>query len=177
MTPVIIAIDPGLSGGIAWVKDGKAEAVPMPDTPAGIRDVLDKARTYIDPLNDGSGQAWHGYYECICYIEKVNAMPRQGVSSTWTFAEHYGTLKAALICLGIPQKDITPAKWQKTIGATRPSVPKDAPPKQKEAAKREGKHRIKEIVEARFPTLQVTLKTADALGILLYAIEKERTNG
>lgn len=177
MTPVIIAIDPGLSGGIAWVKDGKAETVPMPSTPAGIRDVLDKARTFIDPLNDGSGQAWHGYYDCICYIEKVGAMPRQGVSSTWTFAEHYGALKSILICLGIPKKDITPAKWQKGIGATRPSVPKDATKSQREAAKREGKHRIKEIVEARFPTLQVTLKTADALGILLYAIEKERTNG
>ena len=103
-------------------------------------------------------------------------MPKQGATSVWTFGEHYGTLRGILMALEIPVKDVRPQDWQKAIGATRPSVPKDATPSQREAAKREGKHKIKSIVEARFPTLQVTLKTADALGILIYAIEKERAN-
>ena len=155
---MIIAIDPGLSGGIAWKDADGVKAVPMGKTIAEIK------RTLELRLSEG---------EAICYLEDVHSMPKQGVKSMWTFGEHYGALQAILLCLGIPMKTVTPNTWQKAIGATRPSVPKDATPSQREAAKREGKHRIQQIVEARFPTLQVTLKTADALGILIYAMEKE----
>ena len=163
---MIIAIDPGLSGGIAIRKEGghADHAIKMPDTIKGIADYLYMVKKEAEASNES----------LICYLEKVNAMPKQGVTSVWTFGEHYGALQAILICLGIPKKDVTPAVWQKAIGATRPSVPKDATKSQREAAKREGKHNIKKIVESRFPTLSVTLKTADALGILIYAIEKER---
>lgn len=164
---MIIAIDPGLSGGIAWSDHNvRGDAVKMPDTPKGILNYLQYLKNIYEENPSADG--------CICYLEKVGPMPKQGVTSVWTFGEHYGTLQAILLCLEIPKKDVTPAVWQKAIGATRPSVPKDATPSQKEAAKREGKHKIKSIVEARFPTLQVTLKTADALGILIYAMEKER---
>ena len=169
---MIIAIDPGLSGGIAY-KDGELEyAVKMPDTIKGIIDLLQAIRFQFE---DGRTGQKH-YCSAICYLEDVHSMPKQGVKSMWTFGEHYGALQAILLCLGIPMKTVTPNTWQKAIGASRPSVPKDATPSQREAAKREGKHKIKQIVEARFPTLQVTLKTADALGILIYAIEKERAN-
>ena len=166
---MIIAIDPGLSGGIAWSDHNvRGDAVKMPDTPKGILNYLQYLKNIYEENPSADG--------CICYLEKVGPMPKQGVTSVWTFGEHYGTLQAILLCLEIPKKDVTPAVWQKAIGATRPSVPRDATPSQREAAKREGKHNIKKIVEARFPTLQVTLKTADALGILIYAIEKERAN-
>jgi len=164
---MIIAIDPGLSGGIAWSDHNvRGEAVKMPDTPKGILDYLQ----YLKSIYEGNPSA----DGCICYLEDVHSMPKQGVKSMWTFGEHYGALQAILLCLGIPMKTVTPNTWQKAIGASRPKPPKDATPSQREAAKREGKHNIKRIVEARFPTLQVTLKTADALGILIYAIEKER---
>lgn len=166
---MIIAIDPGKSGGIAWSDHNvRAEAVKMPDTPKGILDYLRYLKNIYkeNPSADG----------CVCYLEKVGPMPKQGVTSVWTFGEHYGTLQAILLCLEIPKKDVTPAVWQKAIGATRPSVPKDATPSQKEAAKREGKHKIKSIVEARFPHLNVTLATADALGILMYAEQQNRNN-
>lgn len=158
---MIIAIDPGLSGGIAWIADGKAEAVKMPDTPKGIAEELENITL-------------GGERKVICYLEKVGPMPKQGVASVWTFGEHYGTLRGILMALGIPIIDVKPQVWQKAIGATRPSVPKDATPSQKEAAKREGKHKIKSIVEARFPHLNVTLATSDALGILMYAEKEER---
>lgn len=169
---VLIAIDPGLSGGIAWLKNGKVEAVNMPDTIAGIRDVLNQARTEVDPI--GGGLAWHSYAEALCYVEEVHSTPQQGVKSVWTFGMHYGTLKAVLLCLGISMKLVAPAVWMKGIRATRPSPPKDASRSEKARVVREAKHKIKEIVESRFPTIRVTLKTSDALGILMYAMEKEK---
>lgn len=166
---MIIAIDPGLSGGIAWSDHNvRGDAVKMPDTPKGILNYLRYLKNIYEENPSADG--------CICYLEKVGSMPKQGVTSVWTFGEHYGTLQAILLCLEIPKKDVTPAVWQKAIGATRPSVPKDATPSQREAAKREGKHKIKSIVEARFPHLNVTLATADALGILMYAEQQNRNN-
>ena len=159
---MIIAIDPGLSGGIAWEKNGKVEAVKMPDTPKGIYNYL-----HFELEADFEN-------EKICYLEKVGSMPKQRCSGTWTFAEHYGAIKAILMCLEIPMVEVSPQKWQRAIGASRPSLPKNATPSQKEANKREGKHKIKQIVEARYPSLKITLATADALGILMYAEREER---
>jgi len=53
-------------------------------------------------------------------------------------------------------------------------LPDNATPSQKEANKREGKKNIKQIVEARYPHLRITLNTADALGILMFAEKEER---
>ena len=162
---MIIAIDPGLKGGIAWVKNGKVEAVKMPDTPKAIREWL---------VSEVIPESIFGTEEITCYLEKVNAMPKQGCKGTWTFAEHYGAVKAILMCLEIPMVEVSPQKWQRAIGASRPSLPDNATPSQKEANKREGKHKIKQIVEARYPSLKITLATADALGILMYAEREER---
>lgn len=179
----IIAIDPGINGGIAW-RDTDApnvKAVKMPDTVKGIRDLLNEARTYYgmpdfigEKEDDPHRICTCSYPPAVCYIELVHAMPKQGVNSVWTFAEHYGVLKGILMCLNIPTVFVKPEAWQRGIGATRPSVPKGATATQKEAIKREGKHKIKSIVEAKYPSLNITLATSDALGILMYAEKEER---
>ena len=170
---MIIAIDPGLKGGIAWVKNGKVEAAKMPDTPKGIKELLDEARIDVDPC--GCGLAWHSYLEPICYLEEIKGVPpNQSSKATWTFAEHYGILQGILLTLGIPIVYVRPQVWQKAIGATRPSTPKGASQATKARIKAEGKKNIKEIVEARYPHLRITLATADALGILMYAEREER---
>ena len=157
---MIIAIDPGLKGGIAWTKsDVLPNAVKMPSTPKEIIELLRHLKCVCGD---------------VCYLEKVNAMPKQGCKGTWTFAEHYGAVKAILLCLEIPMVEVSPQKWQKAIGASRPSLPDNATPSQREANKREGKKNIKQIVEARYPHLRITLATADALGILMYAEKEER---
>lgn len=169
---MIIAIDPGKSGGIAWKDEVNVYAEKMPDTIKGIRDLLKKITEPYNPLGVSDDLLYCP--PCVCYLEKVNSMPGQGVSSTWAFAENYGALKAILCCLNISLLTVSPKVWQRAIGATRPNTGKDATRAQKNAAVREGKHRIKEIVEARFPHLKVTLRTADALGILIYATKQEK---
>lgn len=100
--PIVIGIDPGKTGAIAaltttgklvWVDD-------MPNlTGTAIGGWLHQ-RLEHEVIND-------------CYIEKVHAMPKQGVTSVWTFAEGYGALLGALGALHIRTQHVTPTVWKK----------------------------------------------------------------
>ena len=157
---MIIAIDPGKNGGIAWSDHGIASCAKMPSGLSDLFSLLVAIKT------SACGE------KIVCLLEEVHSMPKQGVKSVWTFAEHVGNLKALLYAVGVP---ITPVKslvWQKAIGASRPSTPRRASPSVRERIKHVGKLKIKEIVESHFPSLNVTFATSDALGILFYG-EKE----
>lgn len=61
---------------------------------------------------------------------------------------------SVLDALGIPFTEVAPAVWMRKLGA----LPKD---------KAERKRAIREEMQRRFTHLDVTLKTADALGMLM----------
>jgi len=100
MPETIIGIDPGQSGGIVFIDGGRMYAYPMPRTEADTWECL------------------NGYCldERFVYLEKVGPMPKQGVSSTWKFGQHYGMLRAFLIACGVPFETVSPAKWQRAMG-------------------------------------------------------------
>lgn len=165
---MIIAIDPGVHGGIAVRRDGEGmvRIYNMPETIEGIEGWF---RFCFAPMAAGIHQK-----DIWCYLEKVHSMPKQRPTAIWTFAENYGALKGIIKAYGISRIDVEPKTWQKAIGATREAVPKNATPTVKERIKREAKKKIKSIVEARFPYLSVNLQTADALGILMYAEQEQK---
>jgi len=73
---------------------------------------------------------------------------------------------------------VSPQKWQAILPLTKfPSIPKGTDPKIKKAetARRKMIHKreIKEEMQRRYPHLRVTLKTADALGLLAFEIQRE----
>lgn len=142
MTPTaIIGIDPGASGGIATLYDsGHYAAAKMPDTERDFWDLLSGI-----VLSQKDAQ-WN------LVLEKVHAMPGQGVSSTFKFGQNYGMCRAFGIALGIPIHEMTPTTWQKALGL---------------AAKIDGKTARKNAHKARaqeiFPNLTITHATADAL--------------
>lgn len=98
-----IGFDPGKSGGIGVVRDGKGLAYKMPETERDLWDLVYDLRN----INDGDVEA------CI---EKVHAMPGQGVTSMFNFGMGYGALRMAVIAAGIPFRDVTPQAWQKALG-------------------------------------------------------------
>ena len=140
----ILCIDPGASGGMAiFGLDGCVEAVPMPE---GMTAQIDAIR-HIAATNPG----------LKAVIENVGFhRPRNSAVATATFARHVGHIEAALYTLGVPTITVTPTKWMAALGS-RP------------ADKTARKNAIKENVARRFPHLTVTLKTADALGMLVWA--------
>lgn len=49
----------------------------------------------------------------VAVVERVGAMPGQGVSSTFAFGRAYGTILGVLAAAGVPVVLITPAVWKK----------------------------------------------------------------
>ena len=143
----ILTIDPGGSGGFALVcNDGTVEAYPMPE---GMTAQIDAIRS-MAVANPG----------LVAIMEKVGFhRPGNSAVSTAKFARRCGHLEAALYSAKIPFEEVAPCTWMKALGA----LPAD---------KTARKNAIKETVARRFPHLKVTLKTADALGMLVWARTK-----
>lgn len=160
MEKVIIAIDPGASGAIAW-RDGKGvrHVTNMPDTPRGI---LEQIRGIEDEVDDDGIIRPLSDYEC--YLEDVGkGMPGQSSSATASFARHNGHLEMALIAEGIRIIKVLPQKWEKTLGIGKSS---DCP------TKADWKRKLKQKAEELYPQFKVTLKNADALLILEYGCSR-----
>ena len=157
---MLIAIDPGLSGAIACMVDGKVHAYKMPDTPKDIFLLILSMKTD----------------DAFCWIEQVGAyMPGNSGPAAVKFARHCGHLDMALLSAGIPYDTVLPRKWEHwLIGAPNyPPIPDDISDKEQERIlakrKQERKNKIKIKVQGLYPDLKVTLKTADALGILTWS--------
>lgn len=57
-------------------------------------------------------------WECFCVIERVHAMPKQGVSSSFNFGVNYGMIMGLLEALSIPYETVLPQKWKREFGVT-----------------------------------------------------------
>jgi Holliday junction resolvasome RuvABC endonuclease subunit len=133
-----IGIDPGLSGGVAFVPEsGTPWAHKMPETD---RDLIDLLR---DSIN---------LFEPTALIELVHSSPQMGVKSAFTFGEGYGRIQMALTALGVPYERVRPQAWQKAMGCLT------------KGDKNVSKRKAQEL----FPALKVTHAIADALLIAEY---------
>lgn len=97
-----IGIDPGQTGGIAAIMGVTVHVWPMPLAGKDI-DLGELARILRSCAPD------------VVVIEKVHAMPGQGVSSTFKFGEGYGGLKGVAAALDLRVELVTPQAWQKLI--------------------------------------------------------------
>lgn len=103
-----IGIDPGKSGGLVAI-DGDR-----------------RATGYIMPVKGGEVDAhaigvwvWglvlqHDSQVVAC-VEKVHAMPKQGVASTFTFGVGYGKILGVLGALGVRTELVTPQAWKAAV--------------------------------------------------------------
>jgi hypothetical protein len=150
---IVIAIDPGLSGGVAVRRDGKTECWPMPETQG---DLLALVREVKD------GAAMEGD-EVVCVLEEVSgfAGKAQPGSAMFRFGEHFGFTKGVLQALELRLVMVRPQAWQKGFGLGTASAC---------TSKTEWKNKLKAEAQRRFPQLNVTLKTADALLLLEHAM-------
>jgi hypothetical protein len=84
-------------------------------------------------------------------------------SAMFKFGDQFGFLKGVLQTLGIRLELVRPQVWQKAFGLGTASAC---------ASKTIWKNKLKAEAQRRFPHLEVTLKTADALLILEYGLMK-----
>jgi hypothetical protein len=145
----IISIDPGASGGIAWGRGTQpVQALPMPATEGDLVILL---RTLAaDPSTT------------VAVVEEVGGYvgKAQPGSAAFKFGRNYGFALGVLQTLGVRVELVRPQKWQKSLSLGSASSC---------ASKTEWKNRLKSAAQRLFPSLKVTLATADALLIFNYA--------
>ena len=155
----VIAIDPGVSGGVAVCAFGKTICHTMPATQGDVLELIRDLKRAAD--TEG--------IECICVLEEVGgfAGKAQPGSAMFKFGEGYGFLKGVIQALGIKLELVRPQIWQKSFGLGTAS---------RCASKTEWKNKLKAEAQRRFPQLRVTLATADALLIADYFVRKSQNN-
>lgn len=106
-----IGIDPGLSGAVALLPSD-TDGSSIFDTPTGsdgrktVYAVAEMAKI-VEGIHPNT--AWGC---CHFVIEKQHAMPKQGVSSTFSIGYGYGLWEGILAALGIPYTVVTPQAWK-----------------------------------------------------------------
>lgn len=99
---IYIGIDPGKNGGIALLDDTNE-----------VRVYPYSEETLIKKLKYDSK-----FFDVKCVLEKVNAMPNQGVVSMFNFGQNYGFIQGVLKAYNIPFELVPPQKWKKEFSVT-----------------------------------------------------------
>lgn len=103
MTVCVLGIDPGLSGALAFYFTDQPSLITAEDVPVagGEIDVATLAQRLAQMRPD------------VCFVERVGAMPKQGVASTFKFGMAFGMVRGVVAAAGIPMHLVTPPVWKK----------------------------------------------------------------
>ena len=103
-----VGVDPGISGAIA-ILDAKGAAIEVYDMP--VVDGLVSGRLLFRSL-------WERRIRRVI-VEKVNAMPGQGVSSMFKFGRSVGVVEGVVGALGVRFSWVAPGAWKRHHGLLR----------------------------------------------------------
>ena len=110
---MIIGIDPGISGSICFLQDGKIlDVIEMPTMTEGKKNKrqVNGSQIYNEIL---IRMTKYEKQEIRVVIEQVSAMPGQGVTSMFNFGQSFGILKGLCSAMQLPMYFVRPAKWKK----------------------------------------------------------------
>jgi hypothetical protein len=136
-----IGIDPGQSGGIGILYPSGAvvQTFKFKDqTDSDISDMFEFIANLESPV--------------FAMFEKVHSMPKQGVSSSFTFGDSFGFLRGMLVAHKIPWDYVQPRAWQKALGCLTKG----------------DKNITKSKAQRQWPDQKITHAIADALLIAEY---------
>lgn len=125
---IYIGIDPGLDGALAYIKycgDHLQPHVAVVDTPTVTvkksngrnkreYDLAAMVKTLIGVVGADMTRASHGV-AAHAVIEKVHAMPGQGVTSMFSMGYGCGLWEGLLAGLGVRYERVAPQRWQKVM--------------------------------------------------------------
>ena len=107
---IILGIDPGVGGGLAWFASRSKQLVNVCDMPTvkasrgkSALDVDGKQLTYMIGLSKID----------LAVVEMVQSRPRQG--GQFAFGANYGRILGILECMGVPMLDVSAQKWKQQM--------------------------------------------------------------
>jgi hypothetical protein len=159
---ILIAIDPGQSGGIAVAYGTDVlNVMSMPPTEGDVHDVLAEV----------AAVALHEGWLVVAVIEEVGGYVGGGGqpgSAMFKFGRGFGFLLGVLAALKIRTELVRPQKWQAALSLGN---------SKSHASKTAWKNHLKAKAQKLYPNVKVTLATADALLLLEYARPKSFSAG
>jgi crossover junction endodeoxyribonuclease RuvC len=112
----ILGIDPGLSGALAIVRGHQLLAVhDLPAEPIGGTGTVKRRLAAAELAELLWRNTWAGAGSLVAVVERVNAMPGQGVASVFSLGDTAGCLRGVLQAAGIRIEYVTPASWKKAL--------------------------------------------------------------
>jgi hypothetical protein len=151
-----LGIDPGASGGLAYV----TTACPARAVSAATLTLQETWEWLQAAAAVCNGPAFAVLEKVGGYVAREGPQPG---SAMFNFGASYGGLRAFLVAAAVPFEEITPQVWQRKLGVT---------PRAKDEPKAVFKRRLKERAQSLYPDLKVTLATCDALLIATYCMRK-----
>ena len=110
---LIIGIDPGISGSICFLDNGKIlDVIDMPIMTDGKKNKkqVNGSQVYNE-ITKRIKQFEKNQIRVV--IEHVSAMPGQGVTSMFNFGQSFGILKGICTAMQLPMYFVRPTKWKK----------------------------------------------------------------
>jgi len=109
-----LGIDVGNEGAFALIQEKTLRCIFLVDMPVmaltGTRRQMNAAE--IARIIKGLAKE----YQFTAFLERVSAMPGQGVCSMFSFGTGYGVIQGVLAAMGIPTVLVTPQSWKKDCG-------------------------------------------------------------
>ena len=153
MDKLFIGIDPGMNGGVTFIK--KEEQVYQIKPFRCPRDAKEMAGILEVPFATGQFER----KDVILFIEHVWSFPGDGRVGAFRFGYNYGLWKGIASAFGLDIYNIPPKKWMYSF---------DMPSKMQS---RERKRWLKELAESLYPNTKITFNTSDSVLIAHYAME------
>ena len=108
---IIFGIDPGVSGAIAVLKNGRI--VEVYEMPTMIYGKKNKKQVNGAEVTNIINKESNNEKNIKIVIEHVTAMPGQGVTSMFNFGQSFGVIKGISAALRLPIHFVRPVKWKK----------------------------------------------------------------
>ena len=110
---LVIGIDPGISGAICFLENGKViDVIDMPNMAEGKKNKrqVNGAQIFNEINNKIKNSPIN---EVMVVIEHVSAMPGQGVTSMFNFGQSFGVIKGICAAMRLPLHLVRPVRWKK----------------------------------------------------------------
>jgi crossover junction endodeoxyribonuclease RuvC len=103
---VVMGVDPGVSGAVAFFFPMVPSRIAVDDVPVAGGEINVNELARIIRIHRPT----------LAVIERVSAMPGQGVVSMFNFGRSYGDVRGVIGAMDIPLHFVTPQKWKKHFG-------------------------------------------------------------
>lgn len=105
---IVMGIDPGISGAVAFYFPMVPERISVDDVPVAGGEINTSELARLIKIHRPT----------IAVMEKVSAMPGQGVVSMFNFGRAYGDVRGVVGAMEVPLHLVTPQKWKRYFGLT-----------------------------------------------------------